>query len=467
MTRWMLDFARLGVLCGLVLVAAQTVFAAEQEGQEEQTYGLRITVEDGDVKIEQTGSEDLQGLPEQLSEQIKQAMQQVGDATGKVRVEAKAMVRDDDGNLKEVPVETIIKTLQDELGRSLNLEALKDMGLDVNVWVDDEKDGDGQQKRVIIKKMVGGDDAEHNVMKNIIVKALGGDGAAEGEIDVDVQMLVDGEHEGHDGKPRKVIIKRMKTRDGGDVELLEKIGGLRGDLRAAEGGPVTWVGKGDGDDDENIFIMEGPWSPRMDAPLPRSTHRLGVAIEGTAGVVVSQVGDDTAASKAGLKAGDIVLRVNGDTISGVAALIRQVNEAGESDSPLTLTVVRDDEVLEVTAEPRRVEDDHHAHEHDDDQAHDHAHDHEGHEHADQDDEHADQLREMRERARGMAEEAQQRARRQVAEARRNVERRAREMQQQAREIERARRNEVRELREEISELREMIGELAEEMKDRD
>ena len=81
------------------------------------------------------------------------------------------------------------------------------------------------------------------------------------------------------------------------------------------------------------------------------------------GVLVASVTDDSPASRAGLKAGDVIVSVNSQNISSRADLTRAVNGAG-SNADITIGIVRDrkessvkarlDEVSAQRPAPRRV-----------------------------------------------------------------------------------------------------------------
>ena len=57
------------------------------------------------------------------------------------------------------------------------------------------------------------------------------------------------------------------------------------------------------------------------------------------GVMISEVRENSAAAKAGLKAGDIIVEADGKAVKGEIDVIRSVNEKKEGD--VTLTIVRD------------------------------------------------------------------------------------------------------------------------------
>ena len=76
-----------------------------------------------------------------------------------------------------------------------------------------------------------------------------------------------------------------------------------------------------------------------------------LGVPGKEGVLVMEVRPDSPAAKAGLKAGDVIVAVNGKTIEGMSELSSGVREGGE----LSLDVVRDKkrQSLKVTIEKPR------------------------------------------------------------------------------------------------------------------
>ncbi|MDX6613431.1 MAG: serine protease Do [Blastocatellia bacterium] len=71
------------------------------------------------------------------------------------------------------------------------------------------------------------------------------------------------------------------------------------------------------------------------------------------GVLVSSVGDDTPAAKAGLRAGDIITAVDGEKLEGAGGLSRAINK--KEDGDVTLTVVRDKNQRTVKVTPTKAE----------------------------------------------------------------------------------------------------------------
>jgi serine protease Do len=114
-----------------------------------------------------------------------------------------------------------------------------------------------------------------------------------------------------------------------------------------------------------------PPSPPSVRVLPKldrwyvTTGRLGITVESLSdqlaeyfgtkdGVLVTSVADNSTASKAGLKAGDIVTAINGNTVSTPSDLSRRTDHLEDGDE-FTLDVVRDKKpiTLKGKVEPRQ------------------------------------------------------------------------------------------------------------------
>jgi S1-C subfamily serine protease len=76
--------------------------------------------------------------------------------------------------------------------------------------------------------------------------------------------------------------------------------------------------------------------------------RLGVSLgfSENEGAVVDRVEEDSPALKAGLKSGDVIIKINGEGIADGEALVSQVIKRKPGDE-ITLTVERGDETLEL------------------------------------------------------------------------------------------------------------------------
>src|SRR5690606_25960112 len=67
-------------------------------------------------------------------------------------------------------------------------------------------------------------------------------------------------------------------------------------------------------------------------------------------IVGEVIGNDTPAAQAGLKAGDVIFKINGETIGDDTE--RMLNRIGSStDKPMTWEVLRDGEVVTLTVTP--------------------------------------------------------------------------------------------------------------------
>ncbi|MBA2301229.1 MAG: PDZ domain-containing protein [Acidobacteria bacterium] len=108
-----------------------------------------------------------------------------------------------------------------------------------------------------------------------------------------------------------------------------------------------------------------PRPPALDGFLWSTGNQLGVTVNGISeqlkeyfgvkdGVLVASVTEGSAAGKAGVKAGDVIVSVNGSTIEDASGLRREMQrlDAGED---FTLNIVRDQKsmTLKGKAEPNR------------------------------------------------------------------------------------------------------------------
>jgi serine protease Do len=66
------------------------------------------------------------------------------------------------------------------------------------------------------------------------------------------------------------------------------------------------------------------------------------------GVLVKQVMRNTPAEKSGLKAGDVITKVNGTTVSSTRDITAQLRSSARSGRTVTLTIVRDKHEMALT-----------------------------------------------------------------------------------------------------------------------
>lgn len=130
------------------------------------------------------------------------------------------------------------------------------------------------------------------------------------------------------------------------------------------------------------FPSDMPQIPRLEqTPMPRmeplppgspeqplffsfgSSRRIGISVNAltkqlsdhfgvTSGVMISDVRADSPAAKAGLKAGDIIVEIDGKEVKNDGDLIRAIGEKKEGD--VTLTIVRDRNRQTVRVTPEEV-----------------------------------------------------------------------------------------------------------------
>lgn len=94
-----------------------------------------------------------------------------------------------------------------------------------------------------------------------------------------------------------------------------------------------------------------------------STRQLGVGISGLTkqlgdyfgvadgkGILINNVNDDSPASKAGLKAGDVIIEVEGKAVGNSMELLRAISEKKEGEVALTVLRNRNRQTIKVTPE---------------------------------------------------------------------------------------------------------------------
>ena len=73
-------------------------------------------------------------------------------------------------------------------------------------------------------------------------------------------------------------------------------------------------------------------------------------VKGGHGVLVSEVAENSAASKAGIKAGDVITAVDGQLVDGVSALLQAISKKQEGTIALTIVRNRTEQTVTVTVE---------------------------------------------------------------------------------------------------------------------
>jgi serine protease Do len=98
---------------------------------------------------------------------------------------------------------------------------------------------------------------------------------------------------------------------------------------------------------------------RLGVTVDPLTNQLAAYFGAKDGVLVTSVADGSAASRAGLKAGDVITSIDGDPVTSPSDLTRALRRgdrtAGATENDVTIGIVRDrkETTLKATIEPRR------------------------------------------------------------------------------------------------------------------
>jgi serine protease Do len=101
------------------------------------------------------------------------------------------------------------------------------------------------------------------------------------------------------------------------------------------------------------FVWNSRTSRQIGVSVYPLTKQLGERYGVKGGVMINTVRENTAAAKAGLRAGDIIVEVDGKAVTNELDLIRWVNE--KKEGAITLNVLRDGsrQTISVTPEPAK------------------------------------------------------------------------------------------------------------------
>jgi serine protease Do len=106
-----------------------------------------------------------------------------------------------------------------------------------------------------------------------------------------------------------------------------------------------------GNNGGNALILRGDANRRIGVGVTPLTKQLGeyFGVADGKGLLINDVSENSPAAKAGLKAGDVIVEVDGKQIGATLDLLRVVNEKKEGD--VSLTIVRDRNRLTVRVAP--------------------------------------------------------------------------------------------------------------------
>lgn len=141
------------------------------------------------------------------------------------------------------------------------------------------------------------------------------------------------------------------------LEGLQKLEGLKelGNFKAfqmPEGNLWKWESQGPGSDG---FALALGNNRRIGVSTIQLTKQLAdyFGIADGKGVLVTAVSDNSAATKAGLRAGDVITNVDGDMIEGPGDLSRAINK--NKDGDVTVTVMRDKKQRTMKVSPEKTQ----------------------------------------------------------------------------------------------------------------
>ncbi len=194
----------------------------------------------------------------------------------------------------------------------------------------------------------------------------------------DVILRVDGENVNSVRKLNRLIsemapdhnVRVAVSRNGAETEITATVGkrsnsAFAGDLMP--GGSKLWKWEGP---DSKSFKFEGPLFNREDFPnhgdftfMLGNRRRIGVSsiqltkqladyfgIADGKGVLVTSVTDDGPAAKAGVRAGDVITAIDGESVDSPGDLSRVINRKKEGD--VSLTVIRNKQQQTIRVTPK-------------------------------------------------------------------------------------------------------------------
>jgi serine protease Do len=159
------------------------------------------------------------------------------------------------------------------------------------------------------------------------------------------------------------------SRGGAEQELTATLGKQKANNVFGSAGPMIWKS---GDNDNFRVFPNGNWPPSIGggggSPAPfiwtlASNRRIGVSTQSMSqqladyfgakdgGVLITSVSDNSPASKAGLKAGDIITSIDGEKVKSPGDLSQALSKKETGD--VTLTIIRDHSQRTITVTPEK------------------------------------------------------------------------------------------------------------------
>lgn len=104
--------------------------------------------------------------------------------------------------------------------------------------------------------------------------------------------------------------------------------------------------------DGDVFVWRGGASRQIGVGVTALTKQLGdyFGVPEGSGILINSVRENSPAAKAGLKAGDVIVEIEGKAVRGQADLIRAISEKKDGDVSLTILRERNRQTVRVTPE---------------------------------------------------------------------------------------------------------------------
>ena len=104
--------------------------------------------------------------------------------------------------------------------------------------------------------------------------------------------------------------------------------------------------------DGGVFVWSAKGSRQIGVNMTPLTKQLGdyFGVTDGNGLLISSVRENSPAAKAGLKAGDVIVEIDGKPIKGDLDIVRTLNEKKEGDVELTIVRDRNRQTVRVTPE---------------------------------------------------------------------------------------------------------------------
>ena len=183
----------------------------------------------------------------------------------------------------------------------------------------------------------------------------------------DVILRIDGENVTSVRKLNRIVseiapdqaVRVAISRNGAEQELTATMGRRSNNadsFKLLHGNPGTWEWEGPSMNSDGPWVFALGGSRRIGVSTTELTKQLAdyFGITGGAGVLVTSVVEDGPAAKAGVKAGDVITAVDGETINSSGDISRVINRKKDGDVTLTLVRNKSQQTIRVTPNERGV-----------------------------------------------------------------------------------------------------------------